>query len=452
MTTEPPPGRNPAGSRSVVAVCCLILALEGFDLTMFGSIVPSLLDYEPWALTPDAIGRISSFGVLGMLVGALAAAGLADRIGRRPVVIAAVTLFSVCMGLSAITPSVEVFTVLRLVVGIGAGAVMPTVAATLVEYAPHGRIHQTTALGFVGVAVGGVIAGISSLWLIPSFGFHSMFVAGFVPMIVLVPMMLKYLPESIAYLSARGRDREARALAVRYGVTLAAPTPAAANSAPSPSKGLLALVFGEGRAVGTVLFWVGTFFCLLVTFGVGTWLPQLMKSAGYSSSSSLVFLAILNVGAIVGVLAASRLADRIGSKPVTVAAFVAAAAALTALSFTPPVAVAYVMVAIVGLGTTGTQILLNSYVGSYYPAEVRATGIGLNLSIGRIGGVLGPAYLGMLVGAGIGLDAKFYALAVPALLGGLAIVLVPRRTPDDTGDITALSGTSRPAVGKVAGR
>lgn len=424
--TAPTASSRPTGQGwSIIAVCFSILIIEGYDLAMFGSIVPSLKEYEAWALSASTIGYMGSATVFGMLLGALSAAGLADRIGRRPVIIAAVSLFSLAMGLSALAPNPEIFLALRLIIGIGAGAVMPTVAATLIEYAPADRKTRNSALGFIGVGIGGMISGGLAIWLVPTFGFRSMCIVGALPLVLLVPALIKYLPESVEILTKNGRMDEARALAEKYGVDREPSI--AAESRTESSENRFALVFADGRRTGTILFWIATFFCLLVTFGVGTWLPELMRSGGYGLSASLGFVIALKGGAVVGVLAAAQLADRFGQKPVVTATFMAAAASLILLSLTPHVVVAYILVAVIGLGTTGLQILINAFVGTYYPARVRATGLGLNLSIGRIGGVLGPMYLGWLVAGGIGFEAKFYALAIPAVLGSIFIAFVPTR-------------------------
>lgn len=405
---------------TVVAVCCAVLLVEGFDLAMFGSIVPSLREYEPWGVDASMIGFMGSAAVFGMLIGALSAAALVDRIGRRPVVIAAVVLFSASMGLSALAPDPTVFLGLRLLIGIGAGAVMPTVAATLIEFAPAGRRSRNTALGFVGVGIGGMISAALAVWLVPAYGFRAMCLVGALPLIVTVPLLIRWFPESPSVLDSRGRTDDASTTRRRYG--LAAPEPRLDSDA---ARARLSVVFGDGRARGTVLFWTATFCCLLVTFGVSTWLPDLMRSGGYGLTGALWFLVALKGGSVVGVLIAADLADRFGQKPVVAVTSFCSALALVALTFSPPVALAYVLVAVVGLGTTGLQILINAFVGTYYPAHVRGTGLGLNLSIGRIGGILGPVYLGWLVALGIGFDAKFYALALPALASAVLLALVP---------------------------
>ncbi len=401
-------------SRIVIALCFLVLVLENYDLSMFGGIVPALLDYEPWALTPNEVSSMASLGVAGMLVGALSTAALADRFGRRKILIGAIATFSVAIGLSAAASTLELFGLMRFAVGIGAGALTPTATTMLVEIAPPGRRNLATALGFAGLGVGGITAGLLAAWLVPHFGFRSMCVTGFLPALVVLPLALRFLPESPAFAAPHSEPLAPGVIAPETVSSLAASLGARIRA-----------VFGAGRAAGTVLFWMTTFCCMLVGFGASTWLPALLHSAAYGIGSSLLVLSALNIGTVAGPLALSPLADRFGPKPVVAGAFCAAALAVFALCAQPPIAVVYVLAGLIGVGSTGNQTMINSYVGFYYPAPVRATGLGLSMGIGRFGGVVGPLYLSMLITAGLGFNGKFLALAAPTLFAVVLVALIP---------------------------
>lgn len=412
---------------AVLALALVALTLEGYDLIVFGTVVPALLDYAPWGLTPESAGILGSLAVVGMLVGALAAGAVTDVLGRRRIMIFSVSLFSIAMGLCALAPSPEWFGAFRLLVGIGAGGLMPTVVALVVEYSPSTRRNLNTAIAFAGVGLGGALAGLLAILLVPAYGFRIMFALGLVPLIVVLPMMLRYLPESISYLLTQGRYVEAAAIGNRFGIAVeAVRSQRSAVTDQRRRRDVLATLFAGRGLAATLLFWVATFCCLLVLFGANAWLPALMLNAGYPIGSALSFLLVLNLGAVVGTLAASLVADRIGSKPVTVFAFTLAAVSLLLLVLRPPTAVVYVLVAFAGLGTTGTQILINAYVACYHPTATRATALGLSLGVGRLGGIIGPAYGGLVVASGLGLSWQFYAFAVPAVIGGVVIALVPR--------------------------
>ncbi|UOT01346.1 MFS transporter [Rhodococcus opacus] len=435
-------------SAPVVGLCLMALVLEGYDLLMFGTVVPSLLGYAPWNLDATDVGMLGSLVGVGMLVGALLAAAVADRWGRRRTLLAAVVVFSAAMGVCAIAPTPAVFGIGRVVVGLGAGVLMPTAAATLIEFAAPGARARSVALGFVGTSIGGILAGVLSLWLVPEYGFRAMFLAGMVPALMFLPVMLRYLPESPAYLASRGQHDAATAIAHRYHLGLPADLNSISGPDPTatPERGLRAL-FGTERTLATLLFWAMTLVCLLVLFGVATWLPALMKSAGYPLGAALSFLLALNVGGAAGALIGATLADRYGIKPVTVAFFLSAALSLLAIATAPPLAVIYLLVMLAGLGTTGTQILLNTYIGTYYPASCRATGLGMALGVGRIGAIIGPTYGGLFVALGADTTWQLFAFALPAVVGAVVTLLVPRRATGDT--TTTLTPAAEPADRKA---
>jgi AAHS family benzoate transporter-like MFS transporter len=268
-----------------------------------------------------------------------------------------------------------------------------------------------------------------------------MFLAGLVPALLFLPLMLKYLPESPAYLLAHGRPDDAVAVAAHYGLE----HPVAVTAAADGHTGGLRALFGADRAAATVLFWVMTLLCLLVLFGVATWLPALMKAAGYPLGAALSFLLTLNIGGAVGGLAGAALADRFGVKPITAVSFLCAAASLLAIALSPPTAVVYVLVLLAGVGTTGTQILLNTFVGGYYPASCRTTGLGMALGVGRLGAIIGPTYGGLFVALGAGISWQLAAFAAPAVIGALLTALVPRRKAEtgSTATIMASGSTGR---------
>jgi MFS transporter, AAHS family, benzoate transport protein len=177
--------------------------------------------------------------------------------------------------------------------------------------------------------------------------------------------------------------------------------------------------------LGTLLFWLATGVGLLLVYGLNTWLAQIMREAGYPLGSALAFLLVLNAGAIVGTPLLGVLADRVGSKPVTAGMFLVASGCIFLLSFRLPSPILFVLVGIAGACTIGTTILVNAYTATFYPVDMRATGLGWALGVGRLGAILGPIYGGFVLASGWGIEANFYAFAAPALLGGLTMLLVP---------------------------
>lgn len=391
-------------SRGVTILCLLTLVLEGYDVVMYGTVVPALLTYEPWHLTVSDVGWLGSILGVGMLVGALLAAGFGDRLGRRRTLLIAVTVFSAAMAVCGATSSYEMFAAMRFVVGVGTGFLMPTAAAAIVEYAPEQWRNRAVSLGFAGTAIGGIAAGLLSMWLIGAFGFRSMFWAGALPAVVLVPALWFLFPKTSAD-EARG-------------------TSAFETSGGAPKVGP-SQVFHAAGIRATLSFWILMVLCLLLIFGTAAWLPKLMGGAGYSVAAALAFLLVLNIGALTGTLAGGWLADRFGVQTIITAGFLAAGLALFVLIFKPPSLIAYLLVVIAGAGTVGTQILLNAYVASSYPPSCRAAGVGLALGVGRLGAIAGPTYGGYVISAGAGYGWQLAAFAIPAVAAA-AITLTVR--------------------------
>ncbi|MFH5823700.1 MFS transporter [Georgenia sp. AZ-5] len=420
------PSAPSAGSRRglvVVALAFFAIVLDGYDLMIYGAMVPALLEHPDWDLTPTDVGLIGSYATFGMLVGALGVGALTDIFGRRKIIIASIVWFSAATAATALAPTPELFGLFRLIAGIGLGGVMPTAIALTVEYAPRGKQQFYNAMMFVGYSFGGVFAALAALALLQDHGFRVLLWIGAAPAVVLVPLVYLLLPESMSFLAAKGRVREAEELAHRYGVE---PETSAPAGEPRGSHAVRFLLRAGNRGP-LVLFSVASFAGLLLVYGLNTWLPQIMRSAGYPLGSSISFLLVLNLGAIVGSVGAAVLADRVGSKVAVSLCFVAAALTLVSLSLQPPAALLYLFVAVAGLGSIGTQILVNGYAAAYFPARVRGTAVGITLGVGRVGAVVAPLMVGLIMESDLGFEWNFYAFLLPALVGLAMIVLVPRR-------------------------
>jgi AAHS family benzoate transporter-like MFS transporter len=408
----------------VIALCWVTIIFDGYDLIVYGAVVPSLLEYDAWALSPEQAGRIGSYALFGMLIGALIAGTITDLVGRRKIILFCIAWFSLAMGLCAIAPSPELFGLFRFLAGLGLGGVVPTASAITIEYAPPERRKFLYALMFSGYSVGGILAAALAIPIVPEAGFRAMFLIGLAPLVLVLPLAWRFMPESVSFLLARGRLEEAEALARRHGIAL--PAPEAPSAAGRGTLAPLASLFGRGYVVATGTFWAICFLMLLLVYGLNTWLAELMKDAGYPLGSSLAFLGTLNLGAIVGAISAGRAADRFGSKAVTSAGFMVGAVAIALLSLKPPQGLVYLLLFIGGYGTIGTAMIVNAYVTEHYPAASRATALGWALGIGRAGAICGPLIGGILIGAGVALEWNFYVFALVAVAASVLCALVPR--------------------------
>lgn len=404
----------------VVAVCFAAVVFDGYDLVVYGATVPSLLDYRPWHMDPGMAGAIGSYALAGMLVGALLSGVVTDLIGRRRMMLASVSLFSVFMGACAVAPSPELFGVFRALAGIGLGGVLPTAVALTVEFAPTNRRNVTIALMNSGYSVGAILASVLAIALLRPAGFGVLYAIGAVPLVILVPVAWRWMPESPAYLAAKGDWEQARSLAERFGL----PEP---QTAETPQHGGVRKLFRTPHLGLLLAFSVACLVGQILCYGLNTWLPEIMRNAGYPLGSSLQLLLALSMGAIVGALVLCAFADRVGGKPILILGFCIAVVSLLLLSTDPPRWLLYVGVALAGVGSNGTMIVLNGYSATRFDADVRGSALGTMMGIGKVGGVLAPLIGGWVVGAGLGMSWSFYVFVIPAAIGVLAVLFDRRR-------------------------
>lgn len=392
---------------SVVAVCFAAIVFDGYDLIIYGSTIPALLDYDPWSLSRGQAGAIGGYALLGMFFGAIAAGTLTDKFGRRKLFLGALIWYSVAMIAVSLAPSAALLGIFRFIAGLGFGGIAPVAIALVVEVArPHER-NRLNALMLAGLPVGGVIAALLAMKFLTTIGFRGLWAMGALALVVVVPFAWRLIPETNPSLAQQpGRDTAQKA-------------------------GLREQL--SGRALCTLaLFAAANFVGFLLVFGLNTWLPELMREAGYSLGSALTFQLLLNGGAIAGGIFGSTLADRYGSRPVATTAFAVAAIAIGAMGMAPPAAIMYVVVLLAGAGSIGTQIVLFGYVATYYPSPIRASVLGLTTGIGRLGAVTGPVLGGALLSADVSFGWIFATFGAVALLGGLACQTVPRKPREDT--------------------
>lgn len=417
MTTSP---AHPRSAVAAVALCFGAIVFDGYDLIVYGSAVPALLQYEPWGLTPAEAGAIGSYALIGMFLGAIASGMLTDLLGRRKLFILSLTSFSVMMLLAAMAPTPELLGLFRFLAGLGFGGIPPTAIALVVEVAPVARRQVVNGLMLCGFPVGGALAAVLAIALLEPVGFRALFAIGALPLVTLVPLAVWLLPESPSF--ARSRRGAIRGSQVRE----------------------LRQVMTGRAAVATVLFVVANFCGFLLVFGLNTWLPQLMRGAGYALGPALAFLLVLNVGAIAGGLGGSALADRYGSRWVATILFVLAVVSLALIAVPLPTVLLYLLVFVAGAATTGNQIVIYGYVAAHYPVARRATALGLSSGLGRLGAVTGPALGGALVAAGLGLGWNVGVFALVAAIGAIACAFVPRAA-DLSAPATDAAGPGRPA-------
>lgn len=385
------------GSIAAVIVCWLFVVFDGYDLIVYGNVISSLQD--EWGISSSTAGTLGSLAFLGMMIGAVLAGRLSDVVGRKQAVIGCVVVLSVFTALCALATGPIVFGLLRLIAGIGLGGLVPTSNALAAELVPDKWRAAVATMMMSGVPIGGSIAALVGIPVIPNWGWRPMFLFALIPLVVLVPLAIKVLPAHDPH-----------------------------GHPGSAAGGFRELLGARFRTI-SIMFAAVTVVTLLAWYGLGTWLPKLMQGEGTDLGSALTFALALNLGAVVGSFVTAWGGVRWGSVPTSIIAALLAGVALLTLLLDPPVAVVYLIFVLAGVGTHGTQALIIAAVASYYPDHLRGTALGWALGVGRIGAVAAPQIGGWLLAAGLGADSNFVLFGVSALISALLLSVIWRKFP-----------------------
>ncbi|MDX1725888.1 MAG: MFS transporter [Pseudomonas sp.] len=399
--------------------CALLLIFDGYDLFIYGVVLPVIM--QEWGLTPLQAGALGSYALFGMMFGALAFGTLADKIGRKKGIAVCFLLFSSATLVNGFASNPTEFGICRFIAGLGCGGLMPNVVALMNEYAPKKLRSTLVAVMFSGYSVGGMLSAGLGIYMLPRFGWEAMFFVAAVPLLLL-PLILWFLPESVGFLVREGRTEQARGILRRVDPSRAIgdADPISMVGAKGNAASVLEL-FREGRALRTLMIWLAFFCCLLMVYALSSWLPKLMANAGYSLGSSLSFLLALNVGAVFGAIGGGLLGDRMNLPRVLAVFFVVAAVSISLLGIKSPTPVLYLLIGVAGATTIGTQILLYACAAQFYGLSIRSTGLGWASGIGRNGAIVGPLLGGALLGINLPLQLNFLAFAIPGAIAAIAM-------------------------------
>jgi MFS transporter, AAHS family, benzoate transport protein len=406
----------------LLAITGLIIIFDGYDLIIYGVVLPKLM--AEWKIDAITAGALGSYALFGMMFGAFIFGSLADKFGRKKLIIFCVALFSIVTFFTGFASNPTEFGFYRFIAGLGIGGVMPNAVALITEYAPKRMRSMLVTIMFSGYAVGGMLAAGLGIWLIPQFGWPSVFFVGIIPLILL-PLFIMLLPDSPAFLIKDGNQK----ILVKVANAL---NPNGSYTSEDTfimpehhtKKGHFTDLFKENRLFSTLMIWIAFFCCLLIVYAMTGWLPKLMMKAGFPLGSSLTFLMVLSIGSIIGALLGGYLADKFNPRSILMIFFALAAISITLLGQLNSFILLNLFVAITGATTIGTQIILYAYVAQYYPTTVKGTGIGWASAIGRTGAIFGPILGGVLVAANVSLTTNFIAFAIPAVVAFFAISMV----------------------------
>lgn len=418
---------RPLGRFQCIAIglCILVAVLDGFDTQTIGMLAPSIA--ASLGVPVKSFGPTFSAGLIGMLLGAVTLGPLADRYGRKTMIVFSCVLFGSLSLATAYATSLEQLFVLRLLTGVGLGGALPNAIALASEYAPQRYARTTVTTLMCGMPLGAVLGGVVSAALLPRAGWQAVFIVGGVLPLAVAVLIATVMPESARFLIARGQDaarlaRIMRRIApdLRGDEAYRSPEAAQARPAGIPIRQL----FSEGRALGTVLLWIPYFLNLVVLYFIVSWVPAVLIGAHHPASAGIAAITAFSVGGVLSSVVQGALMNRLGARRVLLCQLLACALLMLALG-TWPEDYALVVAASFAIGAVvqGAQAGFNALAAEIYPTEMRATGVGCAVGIGRIGSISGPVLGGVLLSWNWSAGDIFMAGIVPALIAAVAVAV-----------------------------
>jgi MFS transporter, AAHS family, 4-hydroxybenzoate transporter len=404
----------------VAALCTLVQICDGYDVNSICVAVPQLT--HAWNLPGPAFTTAFLWSSIGIMVGALSAGPIGDRFGRKPLLLVSLIIFGLASVFSAFAGSLLMLSVMRFFTGLGIGGAFPGAATLTGDYAPH-RLRATLIMAsFTGAPIGGFLAGQTAGFLLPIFGWQSVFIIGGVVPLAMVVVLALWLPESPRFLAAK-ETLSARQAALLQRLDI---TPGqGAGSVDLAGSNPITMLFGRGYALQTVLMWV-IFFCSLMNlFLFAYWLPEVLHLGGMTPAEAARASSVRELGAILAVVYLGFLIDRHGPERALALHYATGIVFIGAIAlFAMPYLLLVIMIFFAGMMITGSQTGANAACGKLYPARMRTSGIGWALGIGRLGGIAAPALGGYLLSIGLHPPQIFLSACGFALIAAIATALL----------------------------
>ena len=416
----------------IFGLCFLIVLADGFDTAAIGFIAPSLI--KEWGVAKPALGPVLSAALFGLAAGALTSGPLADRIGRKAVLVSSVLVFGLaCLG-SSFSGSLTQLTALRFVTGLGLGAAMPNAVTLMSEYCPDKQRATLTNAMFCGFPLGAAFGGFLAAWMIPQFGWRSVLMLGGIAPLVLAAAMLALLPESVRYMVAKSQPVEKiRAALARISAHAAHATSfVLSESRPSAAgRNGVGVVLSPPYIVGSVMLWIAYFMGLVIFYALINWMPILFKDAGVEPRAATLISALFPLGGC-GAILFGWLMDRFNANKIIASGFVVTAALVYVIGQAAGNLGGLVaIVFLAGAFMNTAQSSLPALAAAFYPTSGRATGVSWMLGFGRLGGIAGSFLVAELTRRQVGFADIFTIVAVPGVIAAVALLVKQWVHPQD---------------------
>jgi AAHS family 4-hydroxybenzoate transporter-like MFS transporter len=406
-------------------LCCAVLFVDGFDVQGITYVAPAIS--QAWSLPRGALGPTFSAGLFGVMLGALLLAPLADRIGRRRVIISSCIAFGLCTLATIFMGNLTELLVLRFFTGLGLGSALPNAIGLASEYAPQKRRASIVMFVSSGISLGSIAAGFAAARLISTAGWESVFVVGGVLPLLLAIALYRWLPESIRFAAlVPGKQAEAKRLLREIKPDLGADADVRLQSSGEGGKATVADLFKERRGPTTVLIWIAFFMSLLNVYLAINWLPTSLNASGFTVAQAAVITSMYHVGGVLGTYACGLLMDRLGAHAILIFAFLVAVVGFYTFASSPamPQWSTTLLLMATGFGVIGGQVGITTLASMIYPVQMRSTGLGWALGVGRVGSIVGPTIGGLMLATAVDAKHVYVFCTVPALIGAACIAVL----------------------------
>jgi AAHS family 4-hydroxybenzoate transporter-like MFS transporter len=410
----------------VFLLCAAVLFVDGFDVQGITYVAPAIS--QEWALARGAFGPTFSAGLFGVMLGAILLAPLADRVGRRRVIILSCAAFGLGTLFTVWVPSLNALLGLRFLTGFGLGSALPNAIGLASEYAPERRRALVVMFVGSGISIGSIASGMAASQLVNTLGWRALFVAGGVLPLLLAVVISRVLPESIRFAALLPqRQHEAKRLLRRIRPEIDSGEDVQIVSGDSHGgKAAVADLFREGRGPATVALWLAFFMSLLNVYLAINWLPTSLNASGFTVAQAAFMTSLYHFGGVAGTYAIGLFMDRLGPHKMVLVALLLALigfytfASATGMTQWPTTAV----LMLAGFGVIGAQVGLTALSAITYPVAIRSTGLGWGLGVGRIGSIVGPSVGGSLLATAADPRSVYAVCVLPVVIGMAAVTLL----------------------------
>ena len=407
----------------VVSLCFIFNMLDGFDITAM-AVVASPVSVD-LALTPDLLGWIFSFALAGMMVGAMALAPIADIIGRRALIILSLMIVGISVIMTSKVESLTPFMLLRFISGMGAGALLASQASLAAEYSPNKYRALSVAIVTAGYPTGAMMTSVVAGYILPEYGWRMMFLFGGVVTVSMVIVAWLMIPESLKYLIEKKPNN---ALEKINKILLKLNAPRISELPPSNNDtevtvsmiGNMRMLLSPKFRRLSLMLWT-SFFCAFGTlYFLMSWIPKLMENAGYDMAVGRDAFLLFNLGGVIGIYLLGILSVKWKLTNLILNLSLVSAVSMIIFALVPnQLNILFILILVIGILQQSAFTGLYGVAAKAYPTEIRSTGVGWAIGLGRSGAVVGPAVAGYLILAGYDMSANFIFFALPMIVCGL---------------------------------